>query len=445
MNAVTTIYTCTNCGAQYPKWQGRCLECGQWGTLEAETVEKERGKSKTTTIADKATDLRELKNNSHIRTKTDLEEFDRVLGDGIVQGSLILLGGDPGIGKSTLALQICKTIKNSLYVSGEESAQQVQLRAQRLKIDLANLKFLAQTNVEKIIATAQDLKPELLIIDSIQTIYSNEAIQSPGSVGQITICTNELLSLAKKSNIPIIIIGHVTKDGAVAGPKTLEHLVDVVLYLENDSQNYYKILRTIKNRFGSTGEIGVFEMAESGLKEITNATSIFMEQDLAAEASGIVTTMIMEGSRPFLVEIQALATKTAFGYPQRKSTGFDLNRLQMLIAVIAKVAKINLGNQDIYLNVVGGLKIKETAVDLAVILAIISAFLDIKINRQTLVLGEVGLAGEIRNVSQLERRIKEAIKLKFETIMAPAASKNNLGEKVIRVKSLNEAIRFFKP
>jgi len=440
-----TIYTCTNCGAQSPKWQGRCLECGQWGTLEAETVEKERGKNKTMVTADKATDLRELKNNSHIRTKTGLEEFDRVLGDGIVQGSLILLGGDPGIGKSTLALQICKNIKNSLYVSGEESAQQVQLRAQRLKIDLANLKFLAQTNVEKIMATAQELKPELLIIDSIQTVYSNEAVQAPGSVGQITICTNELLSLAKKSNIPIIIIGHVTKDGAVAGPKTLEHLVDVVLYLENDSQNYYKILRTIKNRFGSTGEIGVFEMAEEGLKEIANATSIFMEQDIAAEASGVVTTMIMEGSRPFLVEVQALSTKTAFGYPQRKSTGFDLNRLQMLIAVIAKAAKINLGNQDLYLNVVGGLKIKETAVDLAVILAIISAFLDIKINRQTLVLGEVGLAGEIRNISQLERRVKEATKLKFETIIAPAGGKNNPGDKVTKVKSLNEAIKLIKP
>ncbi|OGY44124.1 MAG: DNA repair protein RadA [Candidatus Buchananbacteria bacterium RIFCSPHIGHO2_02_FULL_40_13] len=440
-NNVFTIHSCSNCGAQYPKWQGRCNECGAWGTISQESQNIEN--KKTVKISsDQPINFQEIGLAEKTRFKTGLEEVDRVLGGGLVVGSLVLLGGDPGVGKSTLALQIAQSVGGALYISGEESANQIKMRADRLKADLADLKFIPQTGIEKIIATILDQKPKLAVIDSIQTVNSAESTTGFGSAAQIISCTSQLMALAKKSNIPIIIVGHVTKEGYVAGPKTLEHLVDTVLYLENDSRDFYKILRGVKNRFGSIGEIGVFEMTAIGLKEVVNPTNIFMES-CNLPIAGTAISIIMEGSRAFLVEIQALASKTVFGYPQRKATGFDLNRLQMIIAVISKIAKINLSNHDIYLNVAGGLKVKETATDLATGLAIISAFLEKPISRDTLILGEIGLSGEIRTIAQIERRIKEAAKLKFNKVITAknSAISNISGVEIIPVANIGEAIR----
>lgn len=435
------IYQCTKCDTQYPRWQGRCNECGSWGTIpqEAEAAEV---KKDLKVPADKPINFIDIDLQEKERMKIGIEEVDRVLGGGLVAGSLILLGGDPGIGKSTLALQIAQGIGDTLYISGEESASQIKMRADRLKSNLSGLKFIPQTSIEKITATILEQKPKLAIIDSIQTINSTDSSTSIGSAAQITACTSQLMDISKKSGIPIIIIGHVTKEGFVAGPKTLEHLVDTVLYLENDSRDFYKILRGVKNRFGSTGEIGVFEMTEVGLKEVTNPTNVFVETH-NSPASGTTISIVMEGSRAFLVEIQALASKTSFGYPQRKSTGFDLNRLQMIIAVISKMAKVNLSNHDIYLNVAGGLKIKETATDLAVCLAIVSAYLEKSINQNILVLGEVGLSGEIRTVSQIDRRIKEASKLKFNKVITAKNQhiRNIPNTEIIQVSNISEAIR----
>lgn len=437
MPNIQTIHSCSKCGAQYQKWQGRCNECGAWGTIHEniKTLKHENN-----IPPDKPINLGQIEDNSQMRLKTNIEELDRVLGGGIVLGSMILLGGDPGVGKSTLGLQIAQSVENTLYVSGEESANQVKIRAQRIGQNFDDFKFLAQTNVEKIIATIKDIKPKLAIIDSIQTINSNEYPTGLGSTNQITASTSQLLATAKETNTSIVIIGHVTKEGYVAGPKTLEHLVDTVLYLENDNQNHYKILRSVKNRFGSTGEIGVFEMTASGLKEIIDSASIFFEDEDKSSA-GSATTIVMEGSRPFLIEIQALTAKTVFGYPQRKATGFDLNRLQMIIAVISKVAKLNLSNQDVYLNVAGGLKIKETGTDLAVAAAIISALLNSPISKKTLIFGEVGLSGEVRSVSQTEKRIKEAQKLKFEKIIIPKNKNLKNDSNIITVNNIQELIK----
>ncbi len=439
MSKPTTIFTCSNCGAQYPKWQGRCLECGKWGTL-VEEENKKSVKPENTATPDAPINLGSFKSNDSIRLQTKISELDIVLGGGIVKGALILLGGDPGVGKSTLALQIAQSITRTLYISGEESANQIKIRAERLKINLDNFTFLPQTDIGKISATIEQEKPELAIIDSIQTMSCDEATGSSGSVSQITACASSLIAVAKRLEIPIIIIGHVTKDGVVAGPKTLEHLVDVVLYLENDNQNYYKILRGAKNRFGSTGEIGIFEMTSLGLKVAENSSNIFLEEVNSA-SSGTAISAVLEGSRPFLIEIQALTSKTSFGYPQRKSTGYDLNRLQMVIAVLCKIAKINLTNQDIYLNVTGGLKVKDTSIDLAVALCIVSAYLDIPINKKTILFGELGLSGEIRTVPQPEKRIKEALKLKFEKIIMPYYPAMKYDNNKIAVRDIREAIK----
>ena len=441
MPKLNTFYVCSKCEAQFARWQGRCSECGSWGTIPQEAQSLENNKKEAEVSPDTPVRLSNVDFKEKARKQINIGEIDRVLGGGIVAGSLILLGGDPGIGKSTLALQIAEKAGNCLYISGEESAQQVKMRADRLNIDLSNLQFVPQTGIEKIIATIKDQKPDLAIIDSIQTI--NSGLAGIGSATQITSSTSQLMELAKKSDIPIIIIGHVTKEGFVAGPKTLEHLVDTVLYLENDNRDFYKILRSVKNRFGAVGEIGVFEMTVAGLQEVKNPTNIFLENQGESPSSGSVVSMIMEGSRPFLLEMQALATKTSFGYPQRKATGFDLNRLQMIIAVISKVAKINLSSHDIYLNVTGGLKVKETATDLAVCLSIVSAFLDKPISANTLVLGEIGLSGEVRHVPQIERRIKEASKLNFNKVITAKSSQFSgvAGIEVVRVGNIAEAIK----
>lgn len=438
---MTKIYVCANCDAQFPKWQGRCSQCGVWGSLNEQTLDFAGGK-KIKASGDKPINLNQISEKESNRRQTKINELDRVLGGGLVPGSLVLLAGDPGIGKSTLALQLAAQINDVLYISGEESAHQIKIRAQRLNLKLDQLRFLPQTNLETIIATIEAEKPNLAIIDSIQTTSTAAAAGGAGTISQITAGASQLLGLAKKTDIPIIIIGHVTKEGLVAGPKTLEHLVDTVIYLENDGQNYYKILRAVKNRFGSTGEIGIFEMTGAGLQEITNATEIFISKNQTPKI-GQTTTLIMEGSRPFLAEIQSLVVKTNFGYPQRRATGLDLNRLQMIIAIINKNAKLNLNQHDVYLNVAGGLKIKETAADLAVALAIVSAFLEMPINPKTLILGELGLSGEIRTIPQLNRRIKEAEKLKFQKIITPAEKYLN-ATKTTKVNHLTEAFQCIK-
>lgn len=426
-----TIYTCQKCGAQFLRWQGRCDQCQSWSTIVLA--------NETTGQLPEVINLGELELKSAKRLTSGWREFDRVLGGGLVAGSLVLLGGDPGIGKSTLALSLAKAIKNLLYVSGEESASQIKARAERIGLDLNDLKFLGQTELEAVANLIKKSKPPLVIIDSIQTLAVSGS-EGLGTIGQITLATSRLLALAKETGTTILIVGHVTKEGAVAGPKALEHLVDTVLYLENDNKNHYKILRSVKNRFGQTGEVGIFEMTNSGLKEIKDVLNIFLSRQ-NQERPGVAISLIWEGSRPFLVEIQALVSRAPFGYPQRKASGFDANRLAMLIAVISKIAKINLSNQDVYLNVAGGLKIKETGPDLAVCLAIVSAFLNLPIDNQTLILGEVGLSGEVRPVGQMANRVNQALKLNFKKIIAAKDGLEFSRPELQTIDHLTQAIR----
>ena len=433
------IYTCAKCGAQFPKWTGRCTTCGAWGTVSEEIPTDNIQMTSVKIDKNQLIDFQKTPPPAFTRLQTQISEFDRVLGGGIVVGSLILLGGEPGIGKSTLVLQICGQLKSPLlYVSGEESASQIKMRLDRLNINYDNLKFLGENNIEKIVAFAVEEKPSLLIIDSIQTLYSSELPSEAGSINQVRICTVKLLEIAKKFNIPILIIGHITKDGLVAGPKSLEHLVDAVMYLEGSSKNDFRLLRCAKNRFGSTSEIGIFDMTAKGLIEVKNPSELFLPQN-QDPLSGSALTCIMEGTRPFLLEIQALVSKTLFGYPQRKTAGYDINRLQMLIAVLIKRADIPLVNQDVHLNVTGGLKITETGADLAVCLAIISSLKNKIIPANTLILGEVGLGGEIRPVYQMEKRLEEATKLNFKKIICPVfkTTKTDL----ITVKNISEAVK----
>ncbi|PIR92845.1 DNA repair protein RadA [Candidatus Falkowbacteria bacterium CG10_big_fil_rev_8_21_14_0_10_43_10] len=446
MPKLTTIYSCSNCGAQSPKWSGRCLSCGAWGTLQEEIIDSGKTDSKTNLQISpaKITYLNSIALEKLQRLPTGIAEFDRVLGGGIVPGSLVLIGGEPGIGKSTLMLQLAASLtptlsrkagEGALYISGEESATQIKSRLARLQIN-SNLQFSSETNVEKIISAILATKPPLVIIDSIQTAYSSEVPAETGSVNQIRACAAKLLQVAKENNITIFITGHITKDGLLAGPKTLEHLVDTVIYLEQQKNKDFRILRTVKNRFGGTDEIGLFEMTGAGFKEIINPSSVFLDERANAQ-TGNVISCVMEGTRPFLVETQALATKTVFGYPQRKSAGFDLNRLQILIAVLTKRAGVNLMAQDVHINIVGGLKITETALDLAVCAAIISSLLNQTIDSKTIILGEVGLGGEVRNVYKLEQRLNEAAKLGFTKAIVPAYAQSATASKPDSIENLN--------
>jgi len=437
----TTIYTCSNCDSQFPKWLGRCPECGSWGTLEMKTASKDERKA-ISGEAGEILDFEEIKVENYKRFETGIEEFDRVLGGGIVPGSLILIGGEPGIGKSTLVLQIATSLKLQkpvLYISGEESAEQIKMRLDRLNLKSRDLKYLSETNIENIVATIDKFKPGLAIVDSIQTMYFSSLPSEAGSVAQVRVCTVKLLEICKKLQIPIFIIGHVTKEGLVAGPKTMEHLVDTVLYLEGDQYHAFRILRASKNRFGSTNEVGVFDMHEKGLVEVKNPSEVFLSE--RQKKPGSCVCAVMEGSRAFLVEIQALVNMTYYGLPRRNVSGIDFNRLLMLTAVLSKRGGLKLGNQDIYVNVVGGVKVSEPACDLAVCLAIASAYKNKPIDFSIVAIGEVGLGGEIRSVGQLEKRLSEAEKMGFkEMVMNDRAVAKKGKLNIFKVDNIAEAI-----
>jgi DNA repair protein RadA/Sms len=441
-----TIFTCSNCGAQFQKWIGRCLECGKWGTIEKSVKTSDESRKTPTREPAKTVKLSEVGGKNFQRIPTTISELDRVLGGGLVPGSLILLGGEPGIGKSTLSLQLSSLLPHTFYFSAEESAEQIKLRADRLGINAPTLEISNEPEVEKIVTTLTPQKkdanrPNLVIIDSIQTLYSSDVEGEPGNINQIRACTVKLLELAKTSGIPIIIIGHVTKEGTVAGPKTLEHLVDTVLYLEGDQHHLYRILRTVKNRFGATDEVGIFEMHEKGLREVRNASAFFMAER-GENLPGTILTCLIEGTRPIIVEIQALVNKTAFGYPVRKSSGFDLNRLHVLIAVLQKRAGLHLEQYDVHINVVGGLTADEPAADLAVAMAIASAYKDKPLGHDLVAFGEVGLGGEVRTISQVEKRLKECEQLGLKRVITTHQKTPVTGTlKLLGIKNIQEIIK----
>lgn len=417
-----SMYVCTNCGYESVKWYGKCPQCNEWNTMEEEIQSYSSKKTSfNKSSIQPAKKLAEINDDIEKRMLSGVKEFDRVLGGGIVEGSLVLISGDPGIGKSTILLQICQTIdknKKILYVSGEESARQIKLRANRLNVDNDNLYILAQTDVSIIIETIKVEKPDLVIIDSIQTMTHEEIGSSAGSITQVRECTNLFMHTAKSMGIPIFVVGHVNKDGNIAGPKVLEHIVDTVLYFEGERNYSYRILRGVKNRFGSTNEIGVFEMTQKGLVEVENP-SLMMLSGRPKNASGTCVACTMEGSRPILAEVQGLVSATNFGTPRRMSTGFDYNRLSMIIAVLEKRAGYFFNGMDAYLNVVGGLKLEEPAADLSVALALVSSLKDEVVNDNTLAFGEIGLAGEIRAVNNCEQRLNEAKRLGFNKCIIP--------------------------
>lgn len=446
MAKVKSQFICSTCGAVSERWQGKCSQCGEWNTLTETQVRSSQKSGARSAVSLSKPELLGKESDNIQRLATGIGEFDRVVGSGIVPGSLILLGGDPGIGKSTLILQVAANVAKGnkvLYVSGEESEKQVSLRANRLGLQSDKLFVLSETNVDSIIDQIKAEKPSFVVIDSIQTIYSEDVMSTSGSVGQVSLCAQKLMQLAKSEHIAIVLIGHVTKEGNLAGPRLLEHLVDVVLYLEGERYGGFRVLRGIKNRFGSTNETGIFEMKKSGMEEVANPSEILLSERLKS-ASGTAIFATMEGTRPLLVEIQALTSITSFGYPKRTASGMDLNRLNLLIAVLTKKAGINLTNQDVYVNIVGGMAIREPAIDLAVALAITSAYKNKVIKNDIAVFGEIGLAGEVRNVDNVEERIKEVEKLGFKSVLIPNASKvNDLKNgkiKMIRVSNLKEAI-----
>ena len=448
-----TMFVCQQCGSEQPKWTGRCPDCGEWNTfVETVTTTSSSPSALTSTRNEglgnnRPTPITQVRNDDFGRIRIPGEEFNRVLGGGIVQGSLVLIGGEPGIGKSTVLLQLASELalwgdKPVLYVSGEESPQQIKLRAIRLDRNPERLLLLSETELDPILAQIDALQPGLVIIDSIQTMFLPELSSAAGSVSQVRECTARLSRLAKARNIPMFLVGHVTKEGAIAGPRVLEHMVDVVLYLEGDRFHQYRLLRGVKNRFGSTNEVGVFEMGNGGMTEITNPSAAFLAER-SSGASGASIAVTLEGTRPILVEVQALTSSTSFGLPRRTANGIDLNRLLLLTAVLTKRVGLAMSNQDIYVNIVGGLKINEPAIDLAVAVAVASSFRDMPVAPELALVGEIGLSGELRSVAQLERRLSEAAKLGFtRAIYPPAAKKPQVpnGMRGMSVRTLQEAI-----
>ena len=442
-----TEYVCTQCGYRTTKWFGKCPSCGEWNCMEevtaapAPSMGKELGAMRRSGVPhiEKSYPINKIDLPQHTRTVTGISEFDRVMGGGIVEGSVTLISGEPGIGKSTLLLQVCGCLSQGdklLYVSGEESSGQLKLRAERLGIENDNLLVLAETEMSEIVPEIESVSPKIVVIDSIQTMYDSEASSSAGSVTQVKNCAGTLMRIAKSSNIAVLIVGHVNKDGAIAGPKVLEHMVDTVLYFEGDKQYTYRILRAVKNRFGSTNEIGMFEMEEGGLIEVENPSEHMLSQRPIG-VSGSCALCVMEGTRPILTEIQALVAKTTYPAPRRMSSGFDYNRMALICAVLEKRLGLCLGNQDIYINVAGGLRLVEPSSDLSAALAIISSFKDIAINERTVAIGELGLAGECRSVSGIDSRVKEAIRLGFDTILIPYHNYFKLSQTLKQRKDVN--------
>lgn len=453
MKKLKTVFICSECGYESAKWNGICPSCGQGNTMIEEVKEISSTKSKSPEIKFTSDNISQIKINnidisSEVRYKTGFNELDRVFGGGIVKGSITLLGGTPGIGKSTLLLQICNYLNKNLkilYVSGEESKRQIKMRASRLNINNENLFIMTETNVSLISEEIKFTKPDIVIIDSVQTMNNPESSSFPGSVSQVKECTNIFLKLSKMLDITIIMIGHVNKDGAIAGPKVLEHMVDAVLYFEGDNQNSYRILRAVKNRHGSTNEIGVFEMNNEGLREVENPSAMMLSGKPNG-VPGICVVCTMEGSRPILTEVQGLVTSTNFGNPRRMATGFDYNRLALILAVLEKRAGYFFSSMDAYINVVGGLKLEEPAADLSVSIALVSSLKDTSVNDEIISFGEVGLAGEIRAVPNAELRIKEAQKLGFKKCIIPyhnfksLQNTKNYKIEIIGVKNIREAV-----
>lgn len=452
MAKTKTVYICSNCGADSPKWIGKCPSCGQWNTYVEELIAKEPAAKRVIPgLTDKEKVrpvlLRDITATEESRIDLKDEELNRVLGGGLVKGSLVLIGGEPGIGKSTLVLQTILGLNGlkTLYVSGEESTQQLKLRADRIKHANPDCYILSETNLEHIFVQARNVQPDLLIVDSIQTMYTEMVESSPGSVSQVRECSASILKYAKESGVPVLLIGHINKEGSIAGPKVLEHIVDTVLQFEGDQHYMYRILRSIKNRFGSTAELGIYEMRQNGLRQVSNPSELLLTQNHEG-LSGVAIAAAIEGIRPFLIETQGLVSTAVYGTPQRSATGFDLRRMNMLLAVLEKRAGFKLIQKDVFLNIAGGLKVNDPAIDLAVISAVLSSSLDITIESGVCLSGEVGLSGEIRPVNRIEQRILEAEKLGFKRILIPH---NNLKGfdtskckiQIVQVRKVEEAFR----
>lgn len=454
MAKTKTVYVCSHCGADSPKWLGKCPNCGEWNTYVEEVVAKEVPSAKRPVPSGlsergqaRPVLLRDITAEKEDRLDLKDRELNRVLGGGLVKGSLVLIGGEPGIGKSTLVLQTILKLHDLkvLYVSGEESYRQLKMRADRLAPDSQNCLILCETNLEQIFVQAQNVQPDLLIIDSIQTIFTELVESSPGSVSQVRECSAAILKYAKESGVPVLLIGHINKEGSIAGPKVLEHIVDTVLQFEGDQHYMYRILRSIKNRFGSTAELGIYEMRQEGLREVSNPSELLLTQNHEG-LSGVAIAAAIEGIRPFLIETQALVSSAVYGTPQRSATGFDIRRMNMLLAVLEKRAGFKLAQKDIFLNIAGGLRVNDPAIDLAVLAAVLSSSLDISIEPGVCMAGEVGLSGEIRPVNRIEQRIMEAEKLGFSRILIPH---NNLKGfdtsrcriQIVQVRKVEEAFR----
>jgi DNA repair protein RadA/Sms len=447
MSKIKTSFFCQNCGSQYAKWQGQCNACKEWNTIVEEVIQKEEKTSWKPTSevkkAPKPLKVTEIDSSEEVRMNTLDGELNRVLGGGIVPGSLILLGGEPGIGKSTLLLQISlKLPYKTLYVSGEESQKQIKMRAERITPSGDNCYILTETKTQNIFRQIQEIEPEIVIIDSIQTLHTDYIESTPGSISQVRECTAELIKFAKETNVPVILIGHITKDGTIAGPKILEHMVDTVLQFEGDRNHVYRILRSLKNRFGSTAELGIYEMQGSGLREVSNPSEILLSHR-EEELSGTAIASTLEGMRPLMIEIQALVSTAVYGTPQRSTTGYNAKRLNMLLAVLEKRAGFRLGTKDVFLNVTGGISVDDPAIDLAVVASILSSNEDIAVGKDVCFAGEVGLSGEIRPVNRVEQRIQEAEKLGFATIFVSKYNKLSTkfpGIKVILVSKIEEVV-----
>ena len=438
-------YVCSSCGAKAPQMLGRCPVCGEWGTYEEEVVQDSSPKKGVVVRGSKPQRIQEVQAQEEMRIDMHSSEFNRVLGGGLVPGSLVLLGGEPGIGKSTLALQVLMKMgdKRTLYASGEESAKQLKLRAERLAGSPDNLYIMAETSLERILESVAEVQPEVVVVDSIQTIGTESIEASIGSLSQVRECAAKILQYAKEKNVPFIIVGHINKEGSLAGPKVLEHIVDTVLQFEGDQHYVYRILRAQKNRFGSTSELGIFEMQQDGLREVSNPSELLLSSNRDG-LSGIAIAAAVEGVRPLMIEVQALVASAAYGTPQRSSTGFDGRRLNMLLAVLEKRVGFKLLQKDVFVNIAGGLRVNDPAIDLAVLAAVLSSNMDIALDEQVCITGEVGLAGEIRPVNRIDQRIREAEKLGFKTIIVPRGQKYNAQNLKIKVVEISRVVDAFK-